>query len=473
MRVSRRDFLSKSAILAASASASGCANLVQPISQICANDPAISDPSSPLTIDVHAHVFNGTDLQAKAFLSRIMHIPGVGSILQELALEDAPTAMRELEVLANISGGEGNCDQSSFITRKNQHREEQYQRGRAALQAAASKVDRRGFLTDAATSATIRKIGALEETHAAYRKRKFQRNARQRLAPAELSVDGAIDFILRNFQYRYVNVFDYLEEYSRGRARKVDLIIAHLVDFDWPIGDGCETISPIPDQIQVMSKISALTNGRVHCYAPFDPLKQVAYELGGFRYSPLDIVSRAIQENGFIGVKLYPPMGFRPYGNADLASNFWDRDWIPPLLRRADTGKRLDQALSALYEWCRRPGNDAPIMAHTAPSNGPDKAFLRLTDPSCWESTVAAFPGLRVNFGHFGDTQEVESDNPRRPLRFAHMMNQSETGRLLYADSAFFVDILGNQAQLTEKLRACRQLGVAPWTCSHSESAAR
>ena len=59
-------------------------------------------------------------------------------------------------------------------------------------------------------------------------------------------------------------------------------MIAHLVDYDWPIAGGRETATSIPDQILVMEQICALTAGRVHCFAPFDPMKQVAYELGGF-----------------------------------------------------------------------------------------------------------------------------------------------------------------------------------------------
>src|SRR6185295_7066989 len=40
-----------------------------------------------------------------------------------------------------------------------------------------------------------------------------------------LTVDGAFDFVMRNFQFRYVNVHDYLVEYSAGPRRKIDLMV--------------------------------------------------------------------------------------------------------------------------------------------------------------------------------------------------------------------------------------------------------
>ena len=59
--VSRRHaLLALSTLLATS----GCAT--QP--PLCADDPGLASGTSPLTIDVHAHVFNGSDLQIKEFL---------------------------------------------------------------------------------------------------------------------------------------------------------------------------------------------------------------------------------------------------------------------------------------------------------------------------------------------------------------------------------------------------------------------
>ncbi|SEF15072.1 Amidohydrolase [Rhizobiales bacterium GAS191] len=246
--------------------------------------------------------------------------------------------------------------------------------------------------------------------------------------------------------------FDYLFEYSWGHKRKVDIIIAHLVDYDWPIGDGKPTITPISDQIRVMEQVMVLTGGRLHCFAPFDPMKEVAFQLGVTDVSPLNLVKDAIANRGFVGVKLYPPMGFAPIGNDRVQQalpGFWNKPWMRPELLRPDLGQRLDAALSSLYDWCLR--NNVPLMAHTAPSNGPDATFEDLTDANNWKQLP---PGLRVNFGHFGETDEVENGTTRAKA-FADLMtpDPGSLGEIFYADPGYFAASLTEPVQLTSRLR--------------------
>src|SRR5262249_28223436 len=201
---------------------------------------------------------------------------------------------------------------------------------------------------------------------------------------------------------------------SRGRARRLDLLVAHLVDYDWPIGNGNATPTSLRDQVAVMERISQLAGGRVLCFAPFDPMKEVAHGLGLTMESSLQLVTDAITKHGFIGVKLYPPMGFLPLGNASLdGTAFWSRPWIPPALQRSILGARMDDALRSLYAWCL--SNGVRIKAHASPSNGPcdgppstcnglHNVFSKLTLAKHWESVPANFPGIRLNFGHFGYT---------------------------------------------------------------------
>jgi hypothetical protein len=390
-------------------------------------------------------------------LTLILNVPGIGAILQDLAWSEAPTAAAELAQLAGISGALAQCNKLSLSDTIAAHGEQQYQVGLAQLKNAARAAASRRVAFTAATTEIIRRINALPSSYSAYKSRRRVRSfarLRGRLDPA-----GAIDFILRNFQYRYVNVFDYLKEYSAGRERRVDLITAHLVDYDWPIAGGVPTYTSIPDQVEVMSAISVLTGGRVHCFAPFDPLKQVAYDLGRVPYSPLTTVMDAITNHGFVGVKLYPPMGFQPYGNNLKPTSFWNRDWLPDVIKLPDLGARLDSSLAALYTWCL--SNDVPIMAHTAPSNGPNADFKTLSDPGWWKLTLRNFPGLRINFGHFGNTDQIEL----RAIALAQLMTNGGTGANAYADTAYFTEILDQPsalaAQLTSVYRATAGKGDA------------
>jgi len=81
-----------------------------------------------------------------------------------------------------------------------------------------------------------------------------------------------------------------------------------MVDFDEPLGRGHATASPIPDQVAVMSKITELSRGRLLTLAPYCPLKDAAHQ-----GASLKSVSDAWTKPGFVGAKMYPPMGFSPF----------------------------------------------------------------------------------------------------------------------------------------------------------------
>ena len=460
MDIARRNFLAGGASAVMSLGVGACAGLVRPVQPICANDPSTSDPLAPLTIDVHAHVFNGSDLQVNEFLTRVLGIGGIGPFLQNLAWSDAPNAQRELGELARVSPILRQCDVATFRQILDQHRRQQYRIGREQLVASVRRVQRTQTALTASGSEFARQVQGLPEDYESYRRSKTLRNLTA--TKATLTAKGAIDFILRNFQYRYVNVFDYLKEYSSGRERRVDLITAHLIDYDWPIGDGKSTETSLPDQIRVMSEISALTSGRVHCFAPFDPFKQVAYELGLNSYSPLVVASDAILNKGFFGIKMYPPMGFQPFGNSLKPTSFWTDAYLPAGVLTADLGQRLDRVLGDLYQWCL--SNDVPIMAHSAPTNSPTKHVSDLTDPAWWDLALQRYPNLRVNFGHFGETEEVKNGIDR-PLLFAALMNSMGRGENVYADLAYFTDAIRQPdkllANLRRLLRATSQKGSA------------
>jgi hypothetical protein len=95
MSINRRNILLGSLNVGLGLATGGCSGLINPVRPVCGNDPSISDPSTPLTIDAHAHVFNGSDLQINGFLTKVLRIPGIGPILQGIAWSEAPTAEHE------------------------------------------------------------------------------------------------------------------------------------------------------------------------------------------------------------------------------------------------------------------------------------------------------------------------------------------------------------------------------------------
>jgi len=180
----------------------------------------------------------------------------------------------------------------------------------------------------------------------------------------------------------------------------VALLVPALIDYSKWLN---EESSPLRDQIDVMSTIARRPGSyAVHPYVPFCPWRQMV-EPGH-----LAMVRDAVEQRGFIGVKLYPVMGFLPYGNAEA-----NPDAYPARLRQTgpDWAARLDHGLAALYDWCV--AEDVPVMAHCSYSQFPNAAAGERGSPAAWRPVLDKWPGLRLNLGHFGgfwDLAEVGSN---------------------------------------------------------------
>lgn len=470
--------------LASLAPLSGCAFLrPRDLSPVCPNAPSVSYPGGPLTIDAHCHVFNGTDLQVKQFLSRVavqedgpvgLAVQAIGDILERLAWQNAPSGAEELNALEKLAAALQTCTTKGYAEQVNSLKQDGYTRGRAQLQAAMKAspqfqtLKSRGSNAllsvhpdshDAARVEAIAIIDSLPESFAEYDALTAEKARREATHSglmstlATRSVSGVIKFVQQNFQYRYVSVHDYLATYNKPGERVVDLMLPSMVDYDFWLNEGHPTHTDLETQVRVMRQISILTGGRVHAFAPYDPLRQVAHLLGHASANSLAQVQRAIEEDGFVGVKLYPPMGFAPLGNERLdGRNYWKRSWLPDWTARPDLGKLLDGAMRDLLSWCE--SNGVPIMAHTSASNAPTKEFEEFTAATYWAQALHEFPDLRVSFGHFGGSSPVKDDG-KRALEFSALMNQTPgaAGSLAYADAGYFLEVISKEPQLEALLR--------------------
>jgi predicted TIM-barrel fold metal-dependent hydrolase len=232
---------------------------------------------------------------------------------------------------------------------------------------------------------------------------------------------NVLAFLHQGFQYRFINVFDYLRTYNppNSPGRSIDLMVSNLVDYDWPLAMGRKTRTPFPHQIDIMERLSVFTYGRVHAMAPFDPMREVA-EDAGFRaehgagpHFPFESITDAVLYRGFVGVKLYPVMGFRPARNAGLPADTWQKAWLPSWMTKPITiggrtqsfGAWMDAKLERLYQWCE--DNDVPITLHADNSQGPDRIFDMFPFDATWADVFSNHPKLRVNFGHAGSPTNI------------------------------------------------------------------
>lgn len=444
---SRRGFLANGAILAALGLISGCCK--EPPTGTTPGVSPAPGPSTPLAvIDVHCHVFNARDLPITGFIQHIYvpeaieHAPGLAQVSNALSLllahmlqGPAPTATGELASLRR-SGGTGTLSVAPDGARREDTRTDDDVL-RDALRSALPL-----YLDDRPGSQTRIELFSQRldrpEVRSAIEPSDEERERLldiltgtprplgmdRRFTARRLSVESLVQGILKGPE-EVVGVLklgaflglpraELVKRLTRlpvdGSGDQVRLFTPAVIDFTmWltqtPL-DQLE-VSPLPDQVDVMGEIAALP-GRsygVHGFVPYCPWRQIRDEADPSRrargMTPLEIVKYAVREQGFVGVKLYPVLGFYPYGNATR----WNREVFPGDLRRLDPdGRRLDQALADLYDWCL--AEDVAVMAHTSESQTPTAEAGHRGSPAFWKEMLDHDNGrckaLRLNLGHLG-----------------------------------------------------------------------
>jgi predicted TIM-barrel fold metal-dependent hydrolase len=228
-----------------------------------------------------------------------------------------------------------------------------------------------------------------------------------------------------------------------GGADRVRLFTPALIDFSRWLDD--EPRSNLESQVRVMERIQRLERPSiVHCFAPYDPWREIVDQENGGGNTALDLVKWAINDMGFIGVKLYPPMGFMPAGNEGANLAYPERAGDIPQFT-----KKLDKALDDLFSWAASQG--VPIMAHSADSNGAGPGYSGRASPANWRPVLEKYPDLRLNLAHFGGFEKsLAGGQDWEDIRVALV---SSGARNLYADVGYLSEILPDQSDQAEMQR--------------------
>jgi hypothetical protein len=495
---------------AAAAVLSGCCRLRPSVLPICALAPKTPPASEEaLTIDAHCHIFNGTDLQVSKFISLNASLVFdqelkdlSGALLQDLSWALAPTGCEEYKELGELAKCSGGPDLQQRLSR---HRQSAFNHARSAMRETS---EFRHYNTPGAkTRRNSGKVASDKPTHyrdtlgnlldadslADYKSR--DQAIRQRaitkksvsnpdVSLGDFYVAGLFKFVLQGFNFRYVNVQDYLDTYNstgESAGRTIDFMVANLVDYDWPLAMGCGTKTSLRDQLDVMERLSLFTRGRVHAMVPYDPMRQVAIKSGnspgpdlhcGSSGSKSDLtfteIKAAVESRGFLGIKLYLPMGFVPIGNASAQAGTWQQSWLPAWMNApvyypsdqttASFGNRLDDELRQLYEWAV--DKEVPITAHAEASQGPSLAFDQDAVSLKWGEVLNTYKSLRINFGHTGD---ISSPNSAvgciLPVDAQNLIGLFGSGTCVagdyaYADLSYAEGVLSNPASAQCRLQS-------------------
>ena len=441
-----------------------------------------TDFSDQLVIDVHCHTFNASDIPVSGFIrdtalndynETIRKLaPPLVRFLSNILIELSPCADKENRKLIENFGKDLVFDETS----EPEPIEDKYLNAvsREIKHLQHKKITSK-FIGDSDDSGDIDLLDAINEE--IYGRDSSVENKSIIETPLKGIIKRLIDYIKRILKsskkiakslfespgsfgrhvrwayllskYRYEIIRELRSAYD-GKDIAIDLFTPALVDFTYWVKD--EPESSIPAQIILFDKIIQLFKGQIHPFVAYDPWREA--ERGDNPNGSLYWVKKAIEEHGFIGVKLYPPMGFSPRCNEfhDF-SKLQDKD-------SSEFGKSLDHALAELFKWCNK--EEVPIMAHCNDSHAPEKNFEERAHPKYWmgplgnspkhrKGILDKYPKLRVNLAHFGGEDDLSEAQNESWSWFIAKNTEKYKGRL-FTDIGYFDGISKNSDALFNNL---------------------
>lgn len=245
---------------------------------------------------------------------------------------------------------------------------------------------------------------------------------------AGTTVPGVFRFLGCMLQERWMS----LRTFRRGhedRGRGVRAAFGALVDFEHWYRDPAG--SPLADQMKLHSLLSEFSGGYMLPLMAYNPWSDILTKGGS-----LGMVRDAVENHGFIGAKIYPPVGFLPAGNTAHPRN---SKWPWP------DHAQLNEHLEAFFSECASLG--IPVMAHANSTQGRDAEQDTYSRPEGWEALVARLAERRqvplVDLGHFGGDGGGGGRKGKKapandwPVRFARLMGQSG-GEGFYGDLGYW-----------------------------------
>ncbi|MBW4707170.1 amidohydrolase [Roseobacter sp. YSTF-M11] len=416
-------------------------------------------------IDIHGHIFNGTDIPVLGYLDQVflrdphsdIEPPGLlGALLRLLVFilrEATPDAETELSFLRTAPEGDfaptvtGRSDagDAAAVARALAKFRADLANRDAAPSLDGSDPDQEllellggpdGQQPDLAPS-----IGAPADFATA--QRIYERRAGQNTYLRNSRIFQTVRWAGLLTRPRSRILDEYVTLYKAGG--NVAVVSPSVLDFElWFRAN--DQISPMADQVEVMSEIARRNDDMlVLNFLQFCPIRAALERARG--RNPLALLERAVFRRGFAGVKLYPPLGYKPTDNDDTGI-FGEKPGKK--VRGADINRELD----ALYTWCSR--HDVPIKSHATNSNAAGVCTALNASPALWEPVLTAYPDLRVNLAHFGRFDETGADDTCNggPTDWEELTAQlvaSNDG--LYSDLGYWVAAYDGPASETSRIR--------------------
>lgn len=444
--MNRRDFVRYSLALGSTTILPSCRLLI-----------ATEPPSTPadcqrmpldfelFAIDVHCHIINASDVPGEDFLKVVAHDEG-GLISTPLILELIKICVRlasphaiSAKVEADALNPDGEHDWSSFSFNPD-HALSNDEKTQVLLDQVVDELQKNE------NQAVGEFVFGGQGTKQPMGERSSYPNdidlaAQVQAKLQKLFLWAFVQAMLRTRQENFA--------YLKATYPNVGLFIPTLLDFDHWLGKETPR-SDLSNQINLMSLMMQHNNGAMHGFVPFNPWNSIIDK------DYFSLITDAILVGGFIGIKLYPPMGFAPYGNGQMTENY-PKSWNKAGKKIKDFPDKLDQQMLRLFQWCSK--HNVPIMAHANPSKGPDNVSVLMGGPEHWEKAYEAMcqHGIEppsISFGHFGGSYSADENRQQWAGQFAKILIREPSA---YADLSYWEAFLkskpeGNRTATIDKL---------------------
>lgn len=367
-------------------------------------------------VDVHAHFFNASDVPVRGFVADCLghRAPAPARVLlralspiADAIADQAPTVTQELETLRALFGATAgalatNADPGPIV-KEAMDKERRKAAQRLSKATRDSEFQRRyremkrqpGALAPSGPSSALSEDEVLEVVNQARKPTPPGAAAGAfRAAPESAdersdAADGILGFLFYMLSNRSSNLDAYMDTYARGEGSfGIDNVLGALVDFDYWLD--CPPLSAHDDQVELHALISKMSGGYLRPVVAYNPWTDINQDGAG-----LARVLRAVKTQGFVAVKIYPPTGFRPAGNATTETH---------TSKRRPNLKQLDARLQAFFDTCA--AERIPVIAHANRSNGRDDAHDEFSRPDDWRAMLARYASAAqtpvIDVGHFG-----------------------------------------------------------------------
>jgi predicted TIM-barrel fold metal-dependent hydrolase len=182
------------------------------------------------------------------------------------------------------------------------------------------------------------------------------------------------------------------------------------------------------EQLKELAQLARAEGEAVYAFVAADPRRE----------GLLDLVRRYVEDHGFAGIKVYPPLGYFPFDEGLLPVYRYAQERGIPVLAHCSRGGVYYKG-KITWAMC-----DHPLTGERLSGWSMRRFAHNWTDPRNWDSVAESFPELRICLAHFGGEAEwkrywrdpARCDDPRKTW-FTIISDLIKKHENVYADVSF------------------------------------